>query len=134
MNATQNFSTLASVLIVEDEIYIIESLRFILNQEGYDVFEVHDGNDAINLAREHQPDVIILDLMLPNKNGFEILKEIKKDPGLCHIRVLMLTAKGQQQDRTNADQLGVDAFITKPFSNSEVLSCVRGLVTSKSKT
>ena len=116
-----------SVLIIEDEIYIIESLRFILQQEDYTVFEVHDGNDALEFIREHIPTVIILDLMLPNKNGFEILKELKQDPALCRIPVLMLTAKGQIQDRINAEQLKVDAFITKPFSNRDVIDCIAGL-------
>ena len=116
-----------SVLIIEDEIYIIESLRFILQQEGYAVFEVHDGNDALEFIREHIPTVIILDLMLPNKNGFEILKELKQDPALCRIPVLMLTAKGQNQDRINAEQLKVDAFITKPFSNRDVINCIADL-------
>ncbi|NKB62566.1 MAG: response regulator [Gammaproteobacteria bacterium] len=113
-----------TVLIVEDELHIIESLRFILQRAGYLVHEVHDGNDAVNSVRAHIPDVIVLDLMLPNKNGFEILKELKSDLALSNTPVLMLTAKGQQQDRANAEQLKVDAFITKPFSNQEVLSCI----------
>ncbi len=119
-NATLN----KTVLIVEDELHIIESLRFILQRAGYLVHEVHDGNDAVNSVRAHIPDVIVLDLMLPNKNGFEILKELKSDLALSNTPVLMLTAKGQQQDRANAEQLKVDAFITKPFSNQEVLSCI----------
>jgi DNA-binding response OmpR family regulator len=116
-----------NILIAEDELYIIESLRFILEQEGYSVSEVHDGKHVMNCVRSAPPHVLILDLMLPNKNGFEILKELKSDAAIKNVTVLMLTAKGQQQDRTTARQLGVDAFITKPFSNREVLECVNKL-------
>ncbi len=116
-----------NILIAEDELHIIESLRFILEQEGYGVSEVHDGQHVVNCVRSAPPHVLILDLMLPNKNGFEILKELKSDAAITNIPVLMLTAKGQQQDRTTARQLGVDAFITKPFSNREVLECVNKL-------
>jgi len=116
-----------NILIAEDELYIIESLRFILEQEGYIVSEVHDGQHVVSCVRNASPHVLILDLMLPNQNGFEILKELKSDTVVKNIPVLMLTAKGQQQDRTTARQLGVDAFITKPFSNREVLECVNNL-------
>ena len=115
-------------MIVEDELHIIESLRFILQQAGYHVDEVHDGNLAVDKARTLSPDLIVLDLMLPNKNGFEILKTLKSDKSLAHIPVLMLTAKGQQQDRANAEQLRVDAFITKPFSNKEVVERIADLL------
>ena len=116
-----------NILIAEDELYIIESLRFILELEGYSVSEVHDGQHVLSRVHSAAPHVLILDLMLPNKNGFEILKELKSDSVAAKIPVLMLTAKGQQQDRTTARQLGVDAFITKPFSNREVLECVNKL-------
>jgi len=116
-----------NILIAEDELYIIESLRFILEQEGYCVSEVHDGQHVVSCVRSAPPHVLILDLMLPNRNGFEILKELKSDSTVTNIPVLMLTAKGQQQDRATARQLGVDAFITKPFSNREVLECINKL-------
>jgi DNA-binding response OmpR family regulator len=116
------------VLIAEDEPSIVMSLSFILNQEGYVVGEVLDGNQVVEKIREMHPGVVILDLMLPNRNGFEILKEVKNDPALQHIPILMLTAKGQQHDRSAAKQLGVDALITKPFSNREVLRCVEKLM------
>lgn len=116
------------ILIAEDEPYIVESLGFVLGQAGLSVTAESDGSVVLRRVRELTPDVVILDLMLPNKNGFEILKELKNDPDLAAIPVLVLTAKGQNQDRTTAEQLGADAFITKPFSNREVLKCVQKLL------
>jgi len=112
------------VLIAEDEPYIVESLSFVLGQAGYDVASENDGAAVVQKIRDASPGVVILDLMLPNRNGLQILKDLKNDPDLKHIPVLILTAKGQIQDRSTADQLGADAFITKPFSNREVLQCV----------
>ena len=115
------------IFIAEDEPYIVESLGFVLRQAGYSVTAENDGAAVLGRVRDVMPDVVILDLMLPNKNGFEILKELKNDPDLANTPVLVLTAKGQTQDRTTAEQLGADAFITKPFSNREVLACVQKL-------
>lgn len=112
------------ILIAEDEPYIVESLSFVLGQAGYRVASESDGALVIDTVRRALPRLVILDLMLPNRNGLQILKDLKNDPGLKHIPVLILTAKGQTQDRATADQLGADAFITKPFSNREVLDCV----------
>lgn len=116
------------ILIAEDEPYIVESLGFVLGQAGYAISAESDGSAVIQRVRDLEPDVVILDLMLPNRNGFEILKELKNDPDLLATPVLVLTAKGQNQDRTTAEQLGADAFITKPFSNREVLKCVQKLL------
>jgi DNA-binding response OmpR family regulator len=116
------------ILIAEDEPYIIESLGFVLGQAGFSVTAESDGSAVMRRVREILPGVVILDLMLPNRNGFEILKELKHDPDLLGTPVLVLTAKGQNQDRTTAKQLGADAFITKPFSNREVLQCVQKLL------
>lgn len=116
------------IFIAEDEPYIVESLAFVLGQAGYAVASEKDGAAVVPGVRRAQPQVVILDLMLPNKNGFEILKELKNDPDLKDIPVLVLTAKGQSQDRSTADQLGADAFITKPFSNRHVLDCVGELL------
>lgn len=115
------------ILIAEDEPYIVESLSFVLGQAGYRVASESDGAVVIDTIRQMLPRLVILDLMLPNRNGLQILKDLKNDPDLKHIPVLILTAKGQIQDRSTADQLGTDAFITKPFSNREVLDCVANL-------
>lgn len=122
------------ILIAEDEPYIVESLGFVLGQAGYAVSAENDGAVVVQRIRDTAPDVVILDLMLPNRNGFEILKELKNDPDLMATPVLVLTAKGQNQDRATAQQLGADAFITKPFSNREVLECVQRLLNGHTET
>jgi DNA-binding response OmpR family regulator len=115
------------ILIAEDEPNIIESLTFLLRRAGYDVASVLDGEAALAHLRARAPDLMILDLMLPRRNGFEVLKVVKADPALRSMPVLVLTAKGQPQDRKLAEEIGVDAFITKPFSNREIVDEVRRL-------
>ena len=115
------------VLIAEDEPNIVESLTFLLRRAGYDVTSVLDGEAALAHLRMGAPDLMILDLMLPRRNGFEVLKSVKADPSLQFLPVLVLTAKGQPQDRRHAEAIGIDAFITKPFSNREIVDAVRRL-------
>ncbi|MCC7151594.1 MAG: response regulator [Rubrivivax sp.] len=115
------------VLIAEDEPNIVESLDFVLQREGFDVTSVLDGDAALRRLRSAPPDLLILDLMLPRMSGFEVLKAVKADPVLKSIPVLILTAKGQAQDRRLAQEIGVDAFMTKPFSNREVVEQVHRL-------
>ncbi|HET6802351.1 MAG: response regulator transcription factor [Betaproteobacteria bacterium] len=115
------------VLIVEDEPNIVESLTFLLRREGYDVASAADGDAALSSLRSHQCDVMILDLMLPRLNGFEVLKTVRADPAFASLRVLILTAKGQAQDRRLAEDIGVDAFMTKPFANRDIVDAVRRL-------
>lgn len=118
----------ARILIAEDEPHIVESLSFILTQAGCTVSVVYDGDAAIEAMQARPlPDVLILDVMLPKRNGFEVLKWVKSEPGLKDLPVLVLTAKGQQQDRETAEGLGVDAFITKPFANRDIVACVKRL-------
>lgn len=115
------------VLIAEDEPHIVELLRFILGREGCETRAAGDGAAALAAARERRPDVLILDLMLPVMDGFEVLRAIRADADLRGLPVLMLTAKGQERDRLEAEAIGVDAFVTKPFANREVLDGVRRL-------
>ncbi len=118
----------ARILIAEDEPHIVESLSFILTQAGCTVSVVYDGAAAIEAMQARPlPDVLILDVMLPKRNGFEVLKWVKSEPGLKDVPVMVLTAKGQQQDRETAEGLGVDAFITKPFANRDIVACVKRL-------
>lgn len=118
-----------NVLIAEDEENIAESLRFILERAGCDVRHAIDGEQALAEARAAAPDVLILDVMLPSLNGFDVLKTIRSDDGLKKIAVLMLTAKGQSHDRQTADALGADTFMTKPFANDEIVAEVLRLGT-----
>ncbi|MBB4285079.1 response regulator [Roseospira goensis] len=116
------------LLIAEDEPSILESLVFILGREGYDIATARDGDDALSQLRTAPAtDLLILDIMLPRRNGFEVLKAVRAEPALSGLPVLMLTAKGQARDRQMAEQMGADAFIAKPFSNQDVVRAVRGL-------
>jgi DNA-binding response OmpR family regulator len=116
------------VLVAEDEPGILESLNFILKRAGWEVDSVTDGESVFEAMRAHQPRVVVLDVMLPKRSGFEVLKQLKSETATQDIPVLILTAKGQQQDRRTAEDLGADAFVTKPYANADVLSAVRALL------
>lgn len=119
----------ARVLIAEDEAHIVESLTFILGRAGYEVTEVGDGEAALARVRSaHPPDLLLLDVMLPGRNGFEVLQALRADARTRGLPVLMLTAKAQPHDRAMAEEIGVDAYVTKPFSNRDVLEQVRRLL------
>ncbi|HUJ87041.1 MAG TPA: response regulator [Burkholderiales bacterium] len=115
------------VLIAEDDPNIVEALSFVLSGDGFEVIAALDGEEAMRCLRSAPPDLMILDLMLPKRNGFEVLKLVKTDSVLRSLPVIVLTAKGQPQDRRLAEQIGVEGFMTKPFSNTEVVEAVRRL-------
>jgi len=116
------------VLIAEDEPGILESLDFILRREGWSVQAVTDGDAVLELIKRQVPRVVVLDIMLPKRSGFEVLERMRSDEGMRHVPVLILTAKGQQQDKRLAEELGADAFVTKPYANAEVVQVVRRLL------
>lgn len=115
------------VLLVEDEPNIIEAIRFLLKRDGWHVDTHSDGTDAVDVIRAKAPDILILDVMLPGKSGYDILHEVRSEFGPDRLPVLMLTARGQTKDRDLATRAGVNRFMTKPFSNSEMLATVRDL-------
>ncbi|MEM7545309.1 MAG: response regulator [Pseudomonadota bacterium] len=115
------------VLIVEDEPHIVESLTFILCREGFEVAALTDGEAALTALAEAVPDVLVLDVMLPGMSGFDLLRMVRDQPALADLPVLMLTAKGQRRDREVAEAAGVSRFITKPFSNADVVEAVKEL-------
>ncbi|EAR50212.1 response regulator [Oceanicola granulosus HTCC2516] len=115
------------VLLIEDEPNIIEAICFILSRDGWTVHTHADGTTALERLAAYPPDVVILDVMLPGRSGYDILQDVRHSPQLRHLPVLMLTARGQAKDRELAERLGVDHFMTKPFSNAEVLERVRAL-------
>ena len=119
------------VMIVEDEPIIVESLSFVFSREGWEVAAALDGDTAIERLLSAPPDVLVLDVMLPPHSGFEVLKRVRSEPGLKHLPVIVLTAKGQEKDRHTALRLGADAFVTKPFSNRDIVRQVRDLAASK---
>jgi DNA-binding response OmpR family regulator len=112
------------VLLAEDEPNIVESLIFLLERSGFDVTCEMNGQVALDSALADPPDVMILDVMLPGIDGFEILRRLRADARCKALPVLMLTAKGQREDRETALDSGANLFITKPFSNSEVIEAV----------
>jgi DNA-binding response OmpR family regulator len=115
------------VVLIEDEPNIIEAIRFLLTREGWQVETHSDGTDALDVIRSAEPDLVILDLMLPGRSGMEILRDLREESALCALPVLMLTARGQMRDREMAEKAGVSRFMTKPFSNAEVIDAVRDL-------
>lgn len=115
------------VLLVEDEPNIIEAISFILKRDGWTVATHADGTTAVAAVERHAPDVVVLDVMLPGRSGFDILQDLRDAEETRTLPVLMLTARGQSKDRELAERLGASRFMTKPFSNKEVLACIQEL-------
>ncbi len=116
------------ILIAEDEPSILEALTFVLRRAGWTVHTVTDGEAVMNAVRRDQPRVLVLDIMMPKRSGFEVLKQIRGNEATAALPVLVLTAKGQQQDRRIAGELGANSFVTKPYSNADVIEAVRALL------
>jgi two-component system alkaline phosphatase synthesis response regulator PhoP len=116
------------ILVVDDEPHVIKSLTFVLTKEGYDVSSAENGEDAMAKIRQSKPSLVFLDVMMPKKNGYEVCREVKKDSGLRDIRVIMLTAKGQEADREQGLNVGADEFMTKPFSPMGIVDKVKELL------
>ena len=116
------------ILIAEDEPSILESLDFILRRAGWTISSVTDGDAALEAVRRLKPRMLVLDVMLPKRSGFDVLKQIRANPDTHALPVLILTAKGQQQDRRIAEEFGADVFVTKPYANAEVVGAVRQLL------
>ena len=118
------------VLLIEDEPNIIEAISYILSKDGWTVHTHSDGETAMNKVMQGVPDLIILDVMLPGRSGYDILRDLRAQPDTADVPVMMLTARGQAKDREMATSLGATEFMTKPFSNAEVLASVRALATA----
>lgn len=116
------------VLLIEDEPNITEAMRFILGRAGWDVSSHADGATALEAVARIRPDVIVLDVMLPGRSGYDILRDLRADPATRSLPIMMLTARGQGKDRERAESFGVSHFMTKPFSNSDVLETLNDLV------
>ncbi len=116
------------VLLIEDEPHIVEAISFLLTREGISVSTHSNGEDAAETTARLVPDLVILDVMLPGKSGFDILAEIRKSDTVADTPVLMLTAKGQSRDRAAAQAAGASLFMTKPFSNKEIVANVKSLL------
>ena len=117
-----------SVLIADDEPNIVISLEFLMRREGYDVRIARDGQEALDQVAQAVPDLILLDVMMPRKTGFEVCEALRANPAHDGIRILMLTAKGRETDIAKGMALGANAYMTKPFSTQELKLKVASLL------
>ncbi|SRR5258706_9100353 len=116
------------VLIAEDEESIVASLEFLMRHAGFETRVARDGEAAIARLSDFRPHVVLLDIMLPGRSGFEVCRVIRRDPQMRAIRVLMLTAKGGSQDASQGIDAGADDYMTKPFSTKDLVARVRALL------
>lgn len=118
------------VLIVDDEVNIVISLEFLMQQAGYTVDIARTGNEALAKLASFQPDLVLLDVMLPGVNGFDICQRIRQTPEWAEMKIVMLTAKGRDVEITKGMALGANAYITKPFSTKALLAEVQNQLTN----
>jgi DNA-binding response OmpR family regulator len=116
------------VLIADDEPNILISLEFLMKREGHQVLLARNGDEALEAIRRERPALVLLDVMMPGKNGFEVCQEVRADEGLAGVRILMLTAKGRDTDIAQGLGVGADGYVTKPFSTRELAARVRELL------
>jgi len=113
------------ILIVDDEVDIVETLSFELEQEGYECITANDGIEALNKARSENPDLVLLDVMLPKMNGYKVSRLLKFDEKYQHIPIIMLTAKSQDPDRILGIETGADGYLTKPYEMENLLEVIK---------
>ena len=116
------------ILIVDDEPNIVISLEFLMKREGFQVSLAVDGEEALRKIAELQPDLVLLDVMMPKKSGFEVCQEIRANPAWNSIKIVMLTAKGRDTEVQKGMALGADAYVTKPFSTKDLVARVKSVL------
>jgi DNA-binding response OmpR family regulator len=116
------------ILIADDEPNIVISLEFLMRHNGYQVMSAPDGETVLRLLAEFKPDLIMLDIMLPLRNGFEVCQRIRENPDWSEMKIMMLTAKGREIEMAKGLALGADVYITKPFATKELLASVQRLL------
>ena len=116
------------ILIADDEPNIVRSIAFILQNEGLSFDVAQDGDEALDKARRHRPKLLFLDIMMPKLSGFDVCARIREDPGLSETHIIMLTAKGQEEDKARSLAAGANEYISKPFSPKQVLERVRAIL------
>ena len=119
----------SKVLIVDDEPNILMSLEFLLKKSGYKVFIARDGREALDIVEKELPDIILLDVMMPEVDGYEVCQKIKNDKETAHIKIVFLSAKTKQEDIDKGYELGADLYISKPFSTRNLITKVDSLKT-----
>ena len=113
------------ILIVDDEPSIVVPIQFLMEQQGYSVIVAENGHDALDLIYKYKPDLVLLDIMLPGIDGYEVCEIVRLNPKLRDIKIIFLTAKGREVEIAKGLALGADAYITKPFSNAELVAKVK---------
>jgi len=116
------------ILIVDDEPNIVLSLEYLMKREGYEVLVAHDGEEALDVLRREHPRLVLLDVMMPKKSGFEVCQELRADDAIKDTLVLMLTAKGRETDIAKGQGVGANAYMTKPFSTRDLVQKVSALL------
>jgi two-component system alkaline phosphatase synthesis response regulator PhoP len=116
------------ILVIDDEEHILELIKFNLENNGYKVLTVANGIDAIKIAKAEEPQLILLDLMLPGMDGYDVCKEIRRDNSISMTPIIMITAKGEEFDKILGLELGADDYITKPFSIRELMARVKAVL------
>ncbi|TNE35729.1 MAG: response regulator, partial [Alphaproteobacteria bacterium] len=116
------------VLVVEDELAMVELLRYNLESEGFDVASAHDGEEALLTLEEQSPDIVLLDWMLPKISGIEICRRLRRDPKYGNLPVIMITARGEEADRVRGLDVGADDYVAKPFSPAELMARIRAVL------
>lgn len=117
------------ILIVDDEPNIVISLEYLMKKEGYEVVVATDGEAALKQALEFRPDLVLLDVMMPKKSGFEVCQALRAEPALAAVKIIMLTAKGRETEVTKGLALGADTYVTKPFSTKDLVVRIKSLLT-----
>ncbi len=117
-----------TILIVDDEAYIVTSLEYVMQSAGFEVAVAYDGEEALEKVAEKVPALVILDLMMPKLDGFEVCQKIRENPLWKDIRIIILTAKGRDTERKKGMSLGADDYMTKPFSTRDILNRVKELL------
>ena len=120
--------TQRTILVVDDEPFICRSLTFVLRKDNYKVYEARNGEEALAAIKEHKPDLVFLDVMMPKINGFEVTERVRSDPELAGVKIILLTAKGQESDREVGKTAGANDYMTKPFSPTKILDRAREIL------
>ena len=116
------------VLVADDEPNIVAAIEFLLKQRGHDVYTATDGAEALSIVERIVPDLVLLDVMMPQASGYEVCQNIRRHPEWRHIKVIMLSAKGRDSEVVRGLTLGADFYVTKPFSTRDLMSRIEGLL------
>jgi DNA-binding response OmpR family regulator len=116
------------ILIADDEPSIVAALEFLLQRNGYEVHVARNGEEALELVEAHNPDLVLLDVMMPRKSGYEVCARLREREEWRHIKIIMLSAKGRDAEVNKGLTMGADVYVTKPFSTRELLAQIKGLL------